>query len=86
MNGAEPVDDGRCFACGPHNPDGLQLTFVPDGADGATTTVVLPPKLQGYREIAQGGIVMMLLDEVMAHACRFLGERAVTASMDTRFR
>jgi acyl-coenzyme A thioesterase PaaI-like protein len=83
---AVPVDDGRCFACGPHNPDGLHLTFEPDGDAGARTTVTLTPRLQGYRGIAQGGVVMMLLDEVMAHACRFLGERAMTASLETRFR
>ncbi len=81
-----PVDDGRCFACGPHNPDGLHMTFEPDGPDGAVSRVTLPPRLQGYRDIAQGGIVMMLLDEIMAHACRFAGERAMTASMQTRFR
>ncbi len=81
-----PVDDGRCFACGPHNPDGLHLTFDPDGVDGAISRVTLPPRLQGYRDVAQGGIVMMLLDEIMAHACRFAGERAMTASMQTRFR
>ena len=83
---AVPVDDGRCFACGPHNADGLHLVFEPDGEAGARATVTLPPRLQGYRGIAQGGVVMMLLDEVMAHACRFAGERAVTASLDMRFR
>jgi acyl-coenzyme A thioesterase PaaI-like protein len=81
-----PVDDGRCFACGPHNADGLHLVFEPDGEAGARSRVTLPPRLQGYRDIAQGGVVMMLLDEVMAHACRFAGERAMTASMQTRFR
>ncbi len=81
-----PVDDGRCFACGPHNADGLHLTFEPDGDAGARSRVTLPPRLQGYRGIAQGGIVMMLLDEIMAHACRFAGERAMTASLQTRFR
>ena len=83
---AEPVDDGRCFACGPHNADGLHLTFAPEGDDGARSQVTLPPRMQGYRDVAQGGIVMMLLDEIMAHACRFAGERAMTASMQTRFR
>ena len=81
-----PVDDGRCFACGPHNPDGLHLTFEPDGPDGARSRVTLPPRLQGYRGIAQGGVVMMLLDEIMAHAARFAGERAMTAALQTRFR
>ncbi len=86
MTADVPVDDGRCFACGPHNADGLHLVFAPDGPSGATARVTLPPRLQGYRDVAQGGIVMMLLDEVMAHACRFAGERAMTASMQTRFR
>jgi acyl-coenzyme A thioesterase PaaI-like protein len=81
-----PVDDGRCYACGPHNADGLHLVFEPDGEAGAWTTVTLPPRLQGYREIAHGGIVMMLLDEVMAHACRFINEKAMTAQVDVRFR
>jgi acyl-coenzyme A thioesterase PaaI-like protein len=62
------------------------MTFEPDGIDGATSRVTLPSRLQGYRDVAQGGIVMMLLDEIMAHACRFAGERAMTASMQTRFR
>ncbi len=86
MSVAQPVDDGRCFACGPHNPDGLHMTFEPDGDAGARSRVTLGPRMQGYRDVAQGGIVMMLLDEIMAHACRFAGERAMTASMQTRFR
>jgi uncharacterized protein (TIGR00369 family) len=86
MNVPEPVDDHRCFACGPYNPEGLHLVFEPDGDDGARSEIVLPPRLQGYRDIAHGGIVMMLLDEAMAHACRFIGERAMTASCEVRFR
>jgi uncharacterized protein (TIGR00369 family) len=79
-------DDGKCFACGPDNPDGLQLRFVRDGEAGARTDVTIPPRLQGYRDVAHGGIVMMLLDEAMAHACRFAGEKAMTAALDARFR
>lgn len=85
-NADAPTDDGRCFACGPLNPDGLQLVFVPDGETGARTEVTLPDRLQGYRDVAHGGIVMMLLDEAMAHACRFVGEKAMTASVEVRFR
>jgi acyl-coenzyme A thioesterase PaaI-like protein len=79
------VDDGRCFACGPLNPDGLHLEFVPI-EDGARAQTVLPARFQGWRGTAHGGIVMTLLDEAMAHACGFLGERGVTAAMDLRFR
>jgi len=82
----ELIDDRRCFACGPHNAEGLHLEFRPDGDAGARTEVTLPPRLQGYRDIAHGGVVMMLLDEAMAHACRFVGERATTASCEVRFR
>ena len=82
----ELIDDQRCFACGPHNADGLHLDFRPDGDDGARTEITLPPRLQGYRNIAHGGVVMMLLDEAMAHACRFINEKAMTASCAVRFR
>jgi acyl-coenzyme A thioesterase PaaI-like protein len=86
MNGTDLVDDRRCFACGPHNADGLHLEFAPEGDDGAISRVTLPPRMQGWRDVAHGGIVMMLLDEAMAHACRFIGYRAVTASSSVRFR
>ena len=86
MNDIEYVDDRRCIACGPHNPDGLHLDFQADGDAGAWSSVTLPPRMQGYRNVAHGGVVMMLLDEVMAHACRFIGEKAMTASCEVRFR
>lgn len=86
MNARELVDDKRCIACGPHNPDGMHLHFDPDGEAGAITSITLPPRFQGYRDIAHGGVVMMLLDEGMAHACKYAGEKAMTASCDIRFR
>jgi uncharacterized protein (TIGR00369 family) len=86
MSAPELVDDHRCFACGPHNAEGLHLVFEPDGDDGARSETTLPPRMQGYRGIAHGGVVMMLMDEVMAHTCRFVGEKAMTASCEVRFR
>jgi uncharacterized protein (TIGR00369 family) len=80
------VDDGRCFACGPFSPDGLHLRFVPTGEQSVRAEIVLPPRFQGWRGTAHGGIVMTLLDEAMAHACGLIGERGVTASMELRFR
>lgn len=87
MNGAAaPVDDGRCFACGPYNADGLHMHFEPDGEGRVRAEITLPPRFQGWRGTAHGGIVMMLLDEAMAYACGAIGERAMTASMQLRFR
>jgi acyl-coenzyme A thioesterase PaaI-like protein len=81
-----PVDDGNCFVCGPHNTDGLQVRFERDGESGARARVILDPKYQGWRDVAHGGVVMMLLDEVMAHASGVAGQRGMTASVAVRFR
>jgi uncharacterized protein (TIGR00369 family) len=86
QSGDLPVDDGACYVCGPHNPAGLGLRFEADGQDGACATVTLEPRLQGYRGIAHGGIVMLLLDEVMAHACGNAGDKVMTAAVAVRFR
>lgn len=83
---AGPVDDGACFACGPHNVDGLRLRFERDGRDGARARVTLAAKYQGYRDVAHGGIVMLLLDEAMAHAAGMAGEKVMTAAVAVRFR
>jgi uncharacterized protein (TIGR00369 family) len=81
-----PVDDGRCFACGPENEIGLHLRFEKHGEDGVTARVALPPQFQGWQGIAHGGIALSLLDEAMAHAAGAAGHRGVTASMNARFR
>ncbi len=80
-----PVDDGRCFACGPENPIGLHIRFEPDG-EGVRADVRLAPEFQGWSGIAHGGIAMSLLDEAMAHAAGYAGHRGVTASVQVRFR
>lgn len=80
-----PIDDGKCFACGPENPIGLHLHFEPDG-DGVRAGVTLAPQFQGWRGIAHGGVAMALLDEAMAHAAGAAGHRGLTASLSARFR
>jgi len=86
MTDSLPVDDGNCFACGPNNPDGLHLHFS-RAADGSVAAeVTLASRFQGWQGIAHGGIVMMLLDEAMAHASGQAGERGMTAAISVRFR
>jgi uncharacterized protein (TIGR00369 family) len=80
------VDDGRCFACGPYNSDGLHLRFEPDGEGRVRAEITLPPRFQGWRGTAHGGVVAMLLDEAMAYACGSIGLRGMTAAMQLRFR
>ena len=86
MSETLPVDDGRCFACGPYNAEGMHVRFERAGEREVQARITLPPRFQGWRGTAHGGVVMMLLDEAMAHACGAIGERAMTASMDLRFR
>lgn len=80
-----PIDDGNCFACGPENSIGLHLHFERDG-EGVMSRTTLRSDFQGWKDIAHGGIAMMLLDEAMAHAAGFAGHRGVTASVNVRFR
>jgi acyl-coenzyme A thioesterase PaaI-like protein len=62
------------------------LHFEPNGENGARATTILDAKFQGWSGIAHGGIVMMLLDEAMAHAAGMAGEKGMTASVSVRFR
>lgn len=81
-----PIDDGRCFACGPDNAVGLRLRFEAGDDGGVVARTQLRPEFQGWRGIAHGGIALSLLDEAMAHAAGAAGYRGVTASMTARFR
>ncbi|HEY9180579.1 MAG TPA: PaaI family thioesterase [Candidatus Baltobacteraceae bacterium] len=81
-----PVDDGRCFACGPENENGLRLRFDRADGEGVRARTVLRAEFQGWQGIAHGGIALALLDEAMAHAAGAAGHRGVTASMNARFR
>lgn len=83
---AAVVDDGACFACGHANHEGMGLTFTRDAAGSARADVILDRRYQGYRGIVHGGIVMLLLDEVMAHASGAAGEKVMTAAVAVRFR
>lgn len=81
-----PIDDGRCFACGPENEIGLRLRFERAGEDGVCARTQLRAEFQGWQGIAHGGVALALLDEAMAHAAGAAGHRGVTASMNARFR
>lgn len=78
-------DDRYCFVCGDENPIGLHLR--PREDDGVCEIVWTPPReFQGFCGVLHGGILSMLLDEVMAHAARAAVGTAATARISTRFR
>jgi uncharacterized protein (TIGR00369 family) len=77
--------DGRCFCCGDDNEHGLHLSIAYPEQGAAETTFAIPERFSGWREMAHGGLLSMVLDELMAHACVSAGARAVTAELTVRF-
>ncbi|HVN24041.1 MAG TPA: PaaI family thioesterase [Syntrophorhabdales bacterium] len=73
-----------CFFCGPHG-DGLKMRIqVKDGT--IFSDFALDPKFQGYDNLAHGGIVSGILDEVMWWTIFVLtGKITVTRKMETEF-
>lgn len=81
-----PINDNYCFACGQDNPFGLKLEFSMNNGK-YTAAKILPKEFQGYNGIAHGGILTTMLDEAMAgYLNKELGEYAVTARLDVRYR
>ncbi len=60
------VDDRYCFACGEKNPIGMHLKFTVSN-ETIETRYVFPKELQGYKNFVHGGMISLLLDEVMVN-------------------
>ena len=60
-------DDHHCFGCGPKNPVGLQMQFYTDGK-AVVSWVTIPQHLCGWSNLAHGGILFTILDEIMARS------------------
>jgi uncharacterized protein (TIGR00369 family) len=83
---ALPVENDRlCFCCGTDNPDGLHLAISSSEKGTAETSFVVDRRFAGWKGITHGGLLSMVLDELMAQACISSGNSAVTAEMTTRF-
>ncbi len=55
----------NCFACGTENPIGLNLSFYRQG-EYICSDISLQKDYEGWENMAHGGIVSTLLDEVMS--------------------
>jgi uncharacterized protein (TIGR00369 family) len=81
------TDDNRCFACGRENKEGLQLEFTyPPGNGKAETRFTPSDKYQGWQGFVHGGILVTLLDEVMAKAAAQAGFRVLTGEITAKFK
>ena len=79
-------DDGLCFGCGPRNPVGLKLTFAWE-ADICITRWTPLPEHQGWADRVHGGLLALVLDEVLSRAAlERHGLHWVTAELTTRLK
>jgi uncharacterized protein (TIGR00369 family) len=81
-----PNPTNKCFGCGGANDRGMKLTFVQDNVNKRIVgRFILGEAYQGGGGMAHGGIIAMVLDEVMGKVCRFREVRAVTAELTIQY-
>ncbi len=61
-----------CFLCGDENPSGVRARFFVEGNE-VCGQVALPRYMNGYKNIAHGGVLAALLDETMGWAATVFG-------------
>lgn len=84
MNG--PINrDSLCFCCGVDNERGLHLSISYPDKGSAETNLEVPSWFSGWKSMTHGGLLATLLDEIMAHACLGMAQRAVTAEITVRY-
>ena len=80
------ADDQMCFGCGSLNPRGLRLHFTLDSKKKNLKSRWTPTKeFQGYQDILHGGILGLILDEMMVNLLWKLNRPSVTAKLEIRF-
>ena len=79
-------DDQMCYVCGSRNLQGLRLVFEHPKKWQLLATVTFEKHHQGFRDIVHGGMVAMVLDEMMVNLMWKEGIRAVTAELCVRLR
>ncbi len=62
-----PPGTTHCFVCGPDNPTGLGLHVFRDGTD-AVATWTPDERFQGWSDRLHGGIIGLLVDEMLVYA------------------
>ncbi|UCH33807.1 MAG: PaaI family thioesterase [Armatimonadota bacterium] len=76
--------NNRCFGCGSDNPIGLKMRIEREG-DEWVSRMTVPENFEGWSNMAHGGFLCTVMDEVMAWAMRGADYRSVTARLNARF-
>ena len=79
-------DDQMCYVCGSKNPLGLRLHFEHPKKGFLRSTVVFAKEHQGFKGIVHGGMMAMVLDEMMVNLAWKEGIPAVTVELNVRLK
>lgn len=61
------VGSNKCFGCSENNKSGLKMNFFADDSrDIVVSFTEIPPHLSGWSNLAHGGIIGTVLDEIMS--------------------
>ena len=83
----DPKPDNHCFGCGGANTRGMLLAFESDDErQRVVGRFCLGEEYQGGSSFLHGGIIALLLDEVMSKATRFHAQHAVTAELRVEYK
>ncbi len=77
-----------CFGCSDDNPEGLHLRFRRTGDGQVGAEITLRPELCGWKGVAHGGFVGLLIDEVTSWCmalCVEDGHRFATRELRVRY-
>ena len=82
-----PEIEHNCIACSPTNPYGIKMRFFGNKAKGEIISrMILEKNYCGFPNFTHGGIITLILDELMAHLLYLLyGRYGVTKSIKVDF-
>ena len=80
------TDDKMCFVCGKGNKHGLKLDFEHPEPGLLRSSVIFEKRYQGYQNIVHGGMMAVVLDEMMVNLAWVEGKPSVTGELNVRLK
>ena len=79
-------DNQGCYACGSANSEGLRMKFSLDENEDLVSEFTADKRHQGFDGILHGGIMALVLDEMMVNLTWIKGYNAVSAEINVRLK
>ena len=79
-------DDHWCYACGSENKHGLKLSFDHSQKEQLTSTVSFSKEHQGFKGVVHGGMLAVVLDDLMVNLAWRENCHAVTGELNLRLK